>query len=95
MPSVTFINSNGGGFQGSETCNPGETIEQFLTRKGITNFSDYNIRLNGQEVRGDQRLVSGDRVSAVVIPGTVSANQQLQDGQRLTVTPKRIAGAVA
>lgn len=91
---ISFINNNGGGFAGSKTVPEGMTIEQFLQSEGITNYNDYNIRVNRVEVEGGQTLAAGDRVSVVPRPGTVQSSQALQANDRISVTPKRIAGAL-
>ena len=95
MPQINFINNNGGGFAGSVTIPAGQTIEQFLVSQGITNFSDYNIRVNREEVVGSHTLQAGDRVSAVPRPGTVDSSSVLQNDSRVSVTPKRVAGALS
>lgn len=100
MARVQFINNDGGGFAEFVEIREGETIKQFLTRQNVTNFNNYHIRLRTQagghplEVAACQVLSEGNVVSAVAKPGTVSAGQALNDGARVTVTPKNVTGAL-
>lgn len=94
MPQVRFINNNGGGFADDVTIPEGMTIEQFVQERIGPNYSQYNIRVNQRAVVGYQALTSGDVVSVIPIPGSqVAASTSLQAGDRVTVTPKKIAGA--
>lgn len=93
MPQVRFINNNGGGFCDEVTVPEGMTIEQFVTERVGSNFANYNIRVNRQEVVGTTRLQGGDTVSVIPVAGQVASNAPLNAGDRITVTPKKIAGA--
>jgi hypothetical protein len=91
---VQFINNEGGGFSERVQFTPNETIAQFIARNVIGRPGNYNIRINNQEVSADTLLRDGDRVSAVARPGTVHGARQLVEGDRLTVTPKNVPGAL-
>src|SRR5688572_1096629 len=100
MGRVQFINNDGGGFAEFVELNDGETIEQFLRRQGVTEFNNYHIRYRTSpgssplEVAATQVLSDGNVISAVGKPGTVSSSTVVDDSARLSVTPKRVAGAV-
>jgi hypothetical protein len=67
-----------------------------LTEPRLGGESDFTESIDGQPSptrEAGAALQDRDSVSAVPRPGTVSSNLQLQDGDRVTVTPKNIAGA--
>ena len=93
MPQVRFINNNGGGFADDITVPEGYTIEQLVAERVGANYRDYNIRVNRQEVVGSQRLQNGDTVSVIPVAGQVLSSTPLAAGDRVTITPKKVAGA--
>lgn len=93
---VLFVNNHGGGFAENRNFTPGETVGDFLARSlpGV-NLNDYHIRVNREEiVPASQQLGTGDRVQVVPVAGTRSAESALSTGETVSVTPKKIAGAV-
>lgn len=95
MARIHFINNNGGGFADTVEVPEGTSIAAFLQQQGITNPADYNIRVNRMPVAANTLLNPGDRVSAVPVAGTRASSEALQAGDRISVTPKKIAGAAA
>lgn len=96
MARVRFINNDGAGFANSVEVNESMTVADFLARQGITDASKYHIRYNGQECVIPEEVVrDGARISAVPRPGVANANDRvLGEGDRVSATPKRVAGAV-
>lgn len=91
---IKFINNNGGGFADEVTVPEGMSIEQFVQERIGANYRDYNIRVNRQEVVGTETLRQGDTVSVIPVAGQVAAATPLRTGDRVTVTPKNVAGAI-
>lgn len=94
MPQVFFINNNGGGFADNVTVPDGMTVEQFIRDRIGPNYNDYNIRVNSLEVVGNRTLQGGETVSVIPVAGRqVAASNVLQPNDRISVVPKKIAGA--
>ncbi len=95
MARVRFINNDGAGVADLVTVPEGQTVQQFLASKGITDLSKYTIRLNREEcVLENDVLEDGARLSVIARPGTVNASERtLSEGDRVSLTPKKIAGA--
>lgn len=93
MARVRFINNDGAGTADNINLREGETLGAFLQRHGVTNYSDYVIRVNGQEANLEEDVLQdGDRISAVSAAGR-GGGVPLSDQDRISVTPKNVAGA--
>lgn len=92
---IRFINNDGAGFSDQISVREGITVQELLAERGVTNPSQYTIRVNREECVLENDVVrDGDRVQAIARPGTVSGSERvLSEGERVSVTPKKIAGA--
>lgn len=90
---IKFINQDGNGFCDHITIPDNQSLLDVLTSRGITDPSRYNISVNGSMCTPEQVVRDGDRVAAILIPGR-GTNGVVQEADRVTVTPKNIAGAL-
>ena len=93
---IRFINNDGAGFSDVINVPEGMTVQELLQKQNVSNPSAYRISVNNQEcVIPEDTLKDGDRVSVVARPGTVPASTALNENDRVSVTPKRVAGAIS
>jgi len=70
VPSVLFINNDGGGFATRIPISHGTPLADFLSQQcpNVANFGDYRITLNHEKViERSTPLKDGDRVSLTPI----------------------------
>ena len=73
MPTVLFINNDGGGFADNVEVEQGTTLEKF-----------FKAHMQGADAAG--YLIRVNR-------GPASRDYELQDGDRVSITPTKIDGA--
>ena len=99
MARCTFINNSGAGFAGSVEVAEGTTVAQLFAQKVGGDAADYTIRVNGRPVRPESLVNDGDAVEMTTAHGTVASqdgpgiDDEIEDGDRVTVAPKNVAGA--
>lgn len=98
---ITFSNHVGSGFADHVSVDPGTTIEEFFKSKfgGDADPNDYTFRVDGRPVTSWRVLDPDNNVQilpneGVDAPGIPSCTP-LEDGQRVSVSPKGLAGAGA
>ena len=94
---ITFLSNSGGGFSKTLEVARGTTMKQFFEQElgADSDPHDYTIRRNGRPVTGNAVLDSGDNVEVndITVPGTTTMDDELQDGDRVTASPKNMIGA--
>ena len=91
---VQFSDFGGNGHSDFVEVPEGMTASQLVAQRLGDAANNFNVSLNRTRIdlRSDRTLHDGDSLVATPRAGTTSGSTPLQDGDRITVTPKKMIG---